>query len=80
MANDEVRGNGEAQALIENQLLNEILDQLEDEAKEEAIAAELTDDEMRRASLGEVRAIRSLRAKLRALAYPEDNRRRGKVA
>lgn len=80
MTMDKKTQNGEALKLVESKLLNEMLDELENEANETAINAELNDDRTRRNSLSEVKAIRSLRAKLKKLAYPPEERRKGNVA
>lgn len=72
---------GEAQYLLEHKLLNEIFDKLEHDATERAIHARASDDETRRTSLEEVRAIRHVRAELKTLAEGSTNRKaRGSVA
>lgn len=73
--------NGEAEQLLNSKLLNEIFDGLERDAIEDGINADLSDDEQRRISSMEVRAIRSLRGKLQALAEPKTKpAQRGSVA
>ena len=62
--------NGEAEYLLNNDLLKEIFDKLESDALETAVNAPLIDDETRRIATGEVRAIRSVRRKLKALCAP----------
>lgn len=59
--------NGEARALLNSELLKELLDKLEQENLNAAVNADIKDDETRRARLGEVRAIRSFRTRLQAL-------------
>ncbi len=71
---------GEARALLENKLLNEILDKLEHEAFETCADAQVSDNELRLTSMLEVNAIRSLRGKLRSLADPVKPILRGSVA
>ena len=58
----------EATFLLEHPLLNEMFDKLEHDAAEMGINAPFADDEMRRIAMGEVRAIRSVRRKLRLMA------------
>lgn len=65
--------NGEAQWLLDNELLNEIFAQIERDAIETAIGAQLGDDDMRRNATGEVRAIRGVRRKLEALLRAKTN-------
>jgi hypothetical protein len=73
--------NGEAERLINSPLLNKILDGMEASAIEAAVTANPSDDEQRRISAMEVRAIRSLRKQLKALAEPETKpAARGSVA
>ena len=57
----------EADYLLKNELLNNILEAIEREAVESCIDALPLDDETRRISAFEVRAIRSLRRKLKAV-------------
>lgn len=65
---------GDAEYLLGNALLNAAFDALEKSALEGAVHAPMSDDETRRALLGEVRAIRSVRRKLRqALTKPADD-------
>lgn len=64
----EVAPSGAALQLVNDPLLNEILDDMEGAAVEAAIHAAPSDDEKRRTSLTEVRAIRSLRQQLKARA------------
>ena len=61
-----------ARALVADTLLNEILDNLEKNSINEAVYAEKTNDELRAASMAEVRAIRALRAKLKSIAAHEE--------
>lgn len=72
--------NGEAETLAASELLKEIFAEIEREQVERAIYAKLDDDETRRASLGEVRAIRSVREKLEALIRQKTNPAPGAVA
>jgi len=60
--------NGEAERLLNHPLFNEIFDGLENDAMEVAVQAKPSDDETRRTSMNEIRAIRSLRQKLKTLA------------
>ena len=60
--------NGEAERLVRAPLLVELFARLEREALERAVSAAPGDDEGRRLALFEVRALRSLRARLEALA------------
>lgn len=60
--------SGHAEMLANDQLLNDILDGLERDAMEMGVNANPSDDETRRISAMEVRAIRSLRGKLASLA------------
>ena len=64
---------GEINYLLENAILKEIFDGLERECMEIAVNARPDDDEMRRSALGEVRAIRSVRWKLKALLSAKTN-------
>ncbi len=64
LAEFETPPSGAAQQLLSNPLLNEILDEMERGAVEAAVNAPLSDDEQRRVSTMEVRAIRSLRSQL----------------
>jgi anti-sigma factor RsiW len=59
--------SGEAQALASSDLLKALIDGLEKTAMDQAINADPTNDEARRAYLGEVRAIRAFRGRLAAL-------------
>ena len=54
-------------ALMQDTLLNEILDGVEQRAIESMIAAAITDDELRARLAFQVRAIRDLRAQLKAI-------------
>jgi hypothetical protein len=56
-----------AERLLAEPLFNEILSELENEALNMAVQVPLTDSESVQAWLGEVRAIRSLRQRLRVL-------------
>ena len=67
MARDDLP-NGEAERLLNHPLINEIFDELENDAMEVAVQAKASDDETRRTSMNEIRAIRSLRQKLKTLA------------
>ncbi len=60
--------NGEAERLLNHPLINEIFDELESDAMEIAVHAKPSDDETRRTSMNEVRAIRALRQKLKTLS------------
>lgn len=60
--------SGAALALLHDPLLNEILDAMESEAIERGILANPSDDEQRRVSMMEARAIRSLREQLKTRA------------
>lgn len=71
--------NGEAKYLLDNELLNKIFDQIERDAIELAIGSKLGDDETRRNAMGEVRAIRSVRWKLKSLAGDKTNPAPGAV-
>ena len=64
---DEAR-RAHAKALFANALTHEILDKLESDAVNQAVAAKPVDDEARRAHLGQVTAIRALRTKLKNLS------------
>lgn len=68
MAEFETAPSGAAQQLLNNALLNEILDDMERSALETAVNAPVSDDEQRRVSTMEVRAIRSLRKQLETRA------------
>jgi hypothetical protein len=59
--------NGEAQYLHDNELLAEIFATIERDAIELCINAPMDADEIRRCAMGEVRAIRSVQRKLKAL-------------
>ncbi|WP_420013327.1 hypothetical protein [Tateyamaria sp.] len=73
--------NGEAHRLHTDPYLNEILDGMEHEALERCVAANPSDHETRQISAMEVRAIRSLRAKLKTFAEGKTKRpARGSVA
>jgi hypothetical protein len=72
--------NGEAQYLLDNELLKEIFDQLERIAIETGINAKIGDDELRRLAASEVRAIRSVRLKLKSLLSDKTNQRTDTVA
>lgn len=72
--------NGEAQYLLDNELLKEIFDQIEQTAIESAVCAKVGDDETRRNATGEVRAIRSVRQKLKLLLSDKASLRTGAVA
>lgn len=58
----------EAEFLLDHFMLKRLFDSVERTAMEQAIAAPLNDDETRRNLMAEVRAIRSVRRKLRQLA------------
>lgn len=64
---------GAAKELLDNRLLNEIFDQLEDNAKERAISADPRDNETRAIAAMQVRAIRSVRLELESLANGPTN-------
>ena len=59
---------GEAEYLLDSELLKEIFGQLERDALERAINAKASDDELRRTCTQEVRAIRAVRSQLETLA------------
>ena len=59
--------NGEAKYLHDSELLNEIFDKMEANAFEWAVGVPFADDESRRIAIAEVRAIRSVRGKLKAM-------------
>jgi len=59
---------GAAEKLLNDPLLNEILDGLERDAFELCVNAKPSDDEQRRTTTQEIRAIRSLRGKLKLLS------------
>jgi hypothetical protein len=63
--------NGEAERLLNHPLFNEIFDALESDAMEVAVQAKPSDDETRRTAMNEIRAIRSLRQKLKTRASGE---------
>lgn len=62
---------GEVQYLLDNEILRDIFDGLERDAIEAAVSADT--DELRASSLGEVRAIRSVRRKLKTLLSVKTN-------
>ncbi|QAX31307.1 hypothetical protein [Leisingera sp. NJS204] len=62
------RPSGAAQRLLNDPLLNEILDEMERDAFETGVNAAPPNDEQRRNSMMEVRAIRSLRQQLKTRA------------
>lgn len=64
---------GEAQLLLDSQLLKDTFAQMEADATERAITADVSDDERRRVSAMEVRAIRSVREELRSHLEPATN-------
>lgn len=68
MARNNDLPNGEAERLLNHPLFDEIFDELENGAMEVAVQAKPSDDETRRTSMNEIRAIRSLRQKLKTLA------------
>jgi hypothetical protein len=70
--------SGEAQYLSDNETLNKIFDDLERDAIEICVNCPISDDETRRNASGEVRAIRSVRRKLKALCA-KTNPRTGAV-
>lgn len=57
-----------AQAALEIPMFTDLLDELEKAATNQCILAQINDDETRRNAAAEVRAIRSLRSKLEAIA------------
>lgn len=71
--------SGHAQTLVDDRLLNDMFDQLEQIAMESAVIADPSDDEMRRTCTQEVRAIRAVRRKLKALAREKTNPTPGTV-
>ena len=58
---------GEAQYLHDSELLATLFDALERDALELCVNCPMGDDETRRIATGEVRAIRSVRRKLKAM-------------
>jgi len=77
----EVLPSGEAKRLFEDPYLNEILDGMETDALERCVAAQPSDHETRQISTLEVRAIRSLRQKLKTFAEGKTKLpKRGSVA
>lgn len=64
----DIAPSGAAQRLVNDPMLNEILDELERAALESGVTADPSDDEKRRVSMTEVRAIRSLRRQLKTRA------------
>lgn len=58
----------DARFLIEHPLIQNILNELEKAATDSAVYAPITDHEARQAHIAEVRAIRALRSKLKALS------------
>lgn len=72
---------GAAEYLRDHPLLNEIFDRLEASAIERAVNAKPDDDELRRTSTQEVRAIRAVRRDLeRHAAEPNNPEPQGSVA
>lgn len=57
---------GEAEYLLDSQLLQKVFADMEREALERAIAAKASDDSLRRTSLAEVRAIRAVQDQLKS--------------
>lgn len=70
---DKAQKAAHARALFDDPVFHEIMDDLEAAAINTAVYADITDNEKRAAALGEVRAIRALRANLESLTR-EDNR------
>lgn len=64
----DVLPSGEAQALLDSEMLTDILSTLEKDAIEACVNAKPSDDETRRTNTNKVRAIRDLREQLIALA------------
>lgn len=62
---------GEAEYLLDNQLLQKIFAKLEADALERAVNAQASDDEARRIATQEVRAIRAVQRQLRAFVEGE---------
>ena len=60
--------NGEAERLADDPILKSILDELEENAMEIAVHAKIHDDETRRSTMNEIRAIRNLRQKIKEIA------------
>ena len=60
--------SGEAQALLDSELLSQILAELESDAMEKGVNANPSDDETRRVGMTMVRAIRDLKSQLESLA------------
>ncbi|MGN8023004.1 hypothetical protein ACTJJ7_20055 [Phyllobacterium sp. 22229] len=67
MSNTE-RDVNDALFLLEHPLIQRILGELEKSATDSAVYAPITDHETRQAHIAEVRAIRALRTKLKALS------------
>jgi hypothetical protein len=65
--------SGEAQFLLDSEVIKDIFAQIERDAMELCVNAPLGDDETRRDASGEVRAIRRVRQKLEALAKAKTN-------
>jgi hypothetical protein len=77
----EIRPSGEASRLLQDPYLNEIFDGMETDALERCVAAQPSDHETRQTSTMEVRAIRSLRQKLKTFAEGKTKLpKRGSVA
>lgn len=81
MSPDRERDALEAQQLINNPLLTRVLADIERDAMERAISAGLTDDAMRSAACGEVRAVRAFTSSLtQIVAEASIRQRKGGVA
>lgn len=72
----EIPPSGEAQRLLESEIIKEILDGMERDALDQCVDADPSDDETRRTSSTMVRAIRDLRMQLEALARGQAKRKR----
>ena len=70
---------GEAEYLLSNRLLKQIFADIEADALERAVAAKPSDDELRRTSTQEVRAIRAVQRQLEVLAKAQTKPKRSPV-
>jgi hypothetical protein len=71
---------GQAEYLLNDDLLKQIFAQIERDALETAISAKPGDDETRRNAIGDVRAIRSVRWQLEAILKAKTKPAPGAVA
>ena len=70
---------GEAEYLLNSELLKEVFADLEASAIERAINAKASDDELRRTSTQEVRAIRAVQGQLRLFLNDKTKAKRSPV-